>query len=129
MDLWHHLDSLLRHNWQYLWFWKTFFAPFPPTCPPIFLPVHNSFYPSKWRVWEKRFVLDVNRKTTGTGILELQYRVWVTCNEWLWTCNGLDENMFYGWWTALCSTTEVSHYAAAFFLRIITTILKYTFQI
>ena len=23
--MWHHLHSLLRHNWQYLWFWKTFF--------------------------------------------------------------------------------------------------------
>ena len=23
--MWHHLHSLLRHNWQYLWFWKTLF--------------------------------------------------------------------------------------------------------
>ena len=52
--IWHHLHSLLRHNWQYLWFWKTFFAPSLcyPCChpPPVFLPVHNSFYPSKWQV-------------------------------------------------------------------------------
>ena len=25
--MWHHLPSRLRRNWQYLWFWKTFFAP------------------------------------------------------------------------------------------------------
>ena len=46
-----HLHSLSRHNWQYLWFWKTFFLllHFLP-CPPIFLPVNNGFYPHKWRV-------------------------------------------------------------------------------
>ena len=37
-----------------LWFWKTFLAPslfYPSTTrPPTFLPVHNGFYPSKWRV-------------------------------------------------------------------------------
>ena len=37
--IWYHLHSLLRHNWQYLWFSKTFF-------PPSFLPVHPYFYPS-----------------------------------------------------------------------------------
>ena len=31
---WYHLHSLLRHNWQHLWFWKTFFAP-------SFLPVRH----------------------------------------------------------------------------------------
>ena len=32
---------------QYLWFWKTFFAPsFFFTRPPIFLPLHIRFYPS-----------------------------------------------------------------------------------
>jgi len=32
---WHHLHSLSRHNWQYLWFWKTFFCSF------IFYPVYH----------------------------------------------------------------------------------------
>ena len=32
--MWHHLHSLLRHNWRYLWFWN------------LFLPVHPYFYPS-----------------------------------------------------------------------------------
>ena len=41
--MWHHLHSLSRHNWQYVCF-------FTPLLLPIFLPVHNSFYPSKWRV-------------------------------------------------------------------------------
>ena len=46
--------SFLRHNWQYLWFWKIFFCSFicypSTTCPPIFLPIYNGFYPSKWWV-------------------------------------------------------------------------------
>ena len=50
----HHFHSLSRLNWQYLWFWKTFFAPsffYPSTTrPPIFLPIHIHFYPSKWWV-------------------------------------------------------------------------------
>ena len=37
---WHHLHSLLRHNWQYLWFLNIIFRSF------IFLPVHPYFYPS-----------------------------------------------------------------------------------
>ena len=41
MDMWHHFHSLLRHNWQYLWLWKTFFF----FCSFIFLPVHPHFYP------------------------------------------------------------------------------------
>ena len=37
--VWHHLHSLLRHNWQHLWFWDTFlFYSF------IFFPVHPYFY-------------------------------------------------------------------------------------
>ena len=36
--MWHHLHSLLRHNWQYLMFWNIFFCSF------IFLPVHPYFY-------------------------------------------------------------------------------------
>ena len=39
---WHHWHSLLGHNWQYLWFGKTFML--------YFVPVHNRFYPSKWRM-------------------------------------------------------------------------------
>ena len=42
---------LLRHNWHYLWFWKTLFAPFCFTCPPIFLTIYKSmvFIRSKWQ--------------------------------------------------------------------------------
>ena len=48
--MWHHLHILFRHNWQYLWFWKNFFLLHLFTRPPIFQPVHNGFYPSKWWV-------------------------------------------------------------------------------
>ena len=34
-----------KHNWQYLWFCKTFFP-----CPVMFLPAYNRFYQFKWWV-------------------------------------------------------------------------------
>ena len=56
--MWHHLDSLLRHNWQYLWFWKKFFAPslFYPsthisTHPQRFLPVQMTGGRSLHKLW------------------------------------------------------------------------------
>ena len=61
----HHLHSFLRHNWQYLWFLlKTyFFLNFFPR-PPIFLPVQNRFYPSKW--WVER---SLHRATQAGDII------------------------------------------------------------
>ena len=50
--MWHHLQSLLRLNWKYKWFRKNFLIWLVHffTHPPIFLPVHKGFYPSKWQV-------------------------------------------------------------------------------
>ena len=36
--MWHHLHSLLRHNWQYIWFGSPFLLLH-------FLPIHAYFYP------------------------------------------------------------------------------------
>ena len=46
-----------RLKWDVPWLWKTFYLllhfctwPPPNNHPPTFLPVHNGYYPSKWRV-------------------------------------------------------------------------------
>jgi len=46
---WAHMWNLFSsHNWQYLWFLKTFLSSI--ISPVIFLPIHNRFYLSIWWV-------------------------------------------------------------------------------
>ena len=57
-QMWHHLHSLLRHNWQY-GFGRPILLFHFFIHPPIFLPVHNKFYPSKWQLdWSLHEVMD-----------------------------------------------------------------------
>ena len=50
MDSKYTCDTISTKFWGWQYLWKTTFAPSFFSHPPIFLPVHNGFYPSKWQV-------------------------------------------------------------------------------